>query len=80
MVTFPHSPTLLPFSSARSNFLPFITPFFIIWSSYSSSGIFASVLHLNEQRFLVGYPLMLLYTAFAVIGIFGEDAKAVVAS
>lgn len=67
-------------SIIRSNFLPFITPFFILWSSYSSSGIFASVLHLNEQRFLVGYPLMLLYTAFAVIGIFGEDAKAVVAS
>jgi hypothetical protein len=58
----------------RASLLPIITPFFIFWSSYSSSGIFASVLHLNEQRFLVGYPLMLLYTAFAVIGIFGEDA------
>ncbi|PWN19106.1 Yip1-domain-containing protein [Microstroma glucosiphilum] len=57
-----------------ASLLPIITPFFIFWSSYSSSGIFASVLHLNEQRFLVGYPLMLLYTAFAVIGIFGEDA------
>ncbi|PWN29015.1 Yip1-domain-containing protein [Jaminaea rosea] len=57
-----------------SSFLPLVTPFFIFWSSYSSSGIFASVLQLNEQRLLVGYPLMLLYTAFAVIGVFGEDA------
>lgn len=54
--------------------LPLLTPFFIFWSSYSSSGIFASVLRLHEQRLLVGYPLMLLYTAFAVIGVFGEEA------
>lgn len=57
-----------------TGFLPLVTPFFIFWSSYSSSGIFASVLRLNEQRLLVGYPLMLLYTAFAVIGVFGEEA------
>ncbi|CAO1616886.1 unnamed protein product [Parajaminaea phylloscopi] len=57
-----------------TDLLPLVTPFFIFWSSYSSSGIFASVLRLNEQRLLVGYPLMLLYTAFAVIGIFGEEA------
>ncbi|CAO1636586.1 unnamed protein product [Jaminaea pallidilutea] len=68
------------FGLAGTNLLPLVTPFFIFWSSYSSSGIFASVLRLNEQRLLVGYPLMLLYTAFAVIGIFGEDAVKVVNS
>ncbi|GJN89443.1 hypothetical protein Rhopal_002429-T1 [Rhodotorula paludigena] len=38
----------------------------VLWCSYSASSIFASVLHLSHQRFLVGYPVGLLYTAFSL--------------
>lgn len=31
------------------------------WSSYAASSIFATVLHLSHQRFLVAYPVGLLY-------------------
>ncbi|GAA5922291.1 hypothetical protein JCM21900_003255 [Sporobolomyces salmonicolor] len=38
----------------------------VIWCSYSASSIFASVLHLSHQRFLVAYPVGLLYSAFSL--------------
>ncbi|BGP39440.1 hypothetical protein JCM10450v2_003393 [Rhodotorula kratochvilovae] len=38
----------------------------VLWCSYSASSIFASVLQLSHQRFLVGYPVGLLYTAFSL--------------
>ncbi|GAA5977689.1 hypothetical protein JCM11641_001379 [Rhodosporidiobolus odoratus] len=38
----------------------------VLWCSYSASSIFASVLQLSAQRFLVGYPVGLLYTAFSL--------------
>ncbi|BGP55020.1 hypothetical protein JCM8202_002193 [Rhodotorula sphaerocarpa] len=36
------------------------------WSSYAASSIFATVLHLSHQRFLVAYPVGLLYSAFSL--------------
>ncbi|GAA6017255.1 hypothetical protein JCM10207_003663 [Rhodosporidiobolus poonsookiae] len=38
----------------------------VCWCSYSASSIFASVLQLSHQRFLVAYPVGLLYTAFSL--------------
>lgn len=37
----------------------------VLWCSYSASSIFASVLHLSHQRFLVGYPVGLLCVSLA---------------
>ncbi|KAM0746324.1 Yip1-domain-containing protein [Meredithblackwellia eburnea MCA 4105] len=42
----------------------------IAWCSYSASSIFSSVLRLSSQRFLVAYPVGLLYTAFALLSVF----------
>lgn len=49
-------------------------PLFILWSSSSASGIFVSVLRLSEQRFLIAYPLGLLYSCFAILSIFDFGA------
>ncbi|ORY46702.1 hypothetical protein BCR35DRAFT_322895 [Leucosporidium creatinivorum] len=42
----------------------------IAWCSYSASAIFSSVLRLSHQRFLVAYPVGLLYAAFALLSVF----------
>ncbi|KAL8278399.1 hypothetical protein RQP46_009291 [Phenoliferia psychrophenolica] len=42
----------------------------IAWCSYSASSIFSSVLRLSSQRFLVAYPVGLLYAAFALLSVF----------
>ncbi|ORX48589.1 Yip1-domain-containing protein [Hesseltinella vesiculosa] len=42
----------------------------IFWCTYSSSGMFTTVLHLNDQRFLIGYPVGLFYTCFALMTVF----------
>lgn len=42
----------------------------ILWCSFSASSIFASVLRLSSQRFLVAYPVGLLYAAFALLSVF----------
>jgi len=42
----------------------------IVWCSYSASGIFVSVLQMQNQRFLVGYPVMLFYASFALLTVF----------
>ncbi|TNY22989.1 Yip1 domain family protein [Rhodotorula diobovata] len=47
----------------------------VLWCSYSASSIFASVLHLSHQRFLVGYPVGLLYTAFSLFVFEVEKVK-----
>ncbi|CEH13986.1 yip1-domain-containing protein [Ceraceosorus bombacis] len=53
------------------SFLGYITaPLFILWSSISASGIFVSILRLSEQRFLIAYPVGLLYSVFALLSIF----------
>ncbi|KAI8367385.1 hypothetical protein EDC96DRAFT_553009 [Choanephora cucurbitarum] len=47
-----------------------LTVISILWCTYSSSGMFSSVLHLNEQRFLVAYPVGLFYACFALMTLF----------
>ncbi|CAO3663363.1 unnamed protein product [Rhizopus microsporus] len=48
----------------------FLTIISILWCTYSSSGMFVSVLHMNEQRFLVAYPVGLFYACFALMTFF----------
>lgn len=38
----------------------------VVWSSYAASSIFATILQLSHQRFLVAYPVGLLYVLFAL--------------
>lgn len=50
----------------------------IFWCAYASSGIFVSVLQMQNQRYLVGYPVMLFYASFALLTVFqnkGESYK-----
>ncbi|OZJ06299.1 hypothetical protein BZG36_00683 [Bifiguratus adelaidae] len=42
----------------------------IAWCTMSSSGMFVSVLHMSEQRFLVAYPVGLFYASFALMTVF----------
>ncbi|KAI5475776.1 Yip1 domain family, member 5 [Pseudohyphozyma bogoriensis] len=42
----------------------------ILWCAYAASSIFSSVLRLSSQKFLVAYPVGLLYAAFALISVF----------
>ena len=43
----------------------------IIWCTYSASGIFVTILRMDHQRFLVAYPVGLLYGVFALLSVFG---------
>ncbi|KAI8143678.1 hypothetical protein BJV82DRAFT_514925 [Fennellomyces sp. T-0311] len=47
-----------------------LTAVSILWCTFSSSGMFTSVLHMNEQRFLVAYPVGLFYASFALMTVF----------
>ncbi|KAI8987862.1 hypothetical protein BDF20DRAFT_814874 [Mycotypha africana] len=47
-----------------------LTVISILWCTFSSSGMFTSVLHLNEQRVLVAYPVGLFYACFALMTFF----------
>ncbi|KAF8965515.1 hypothetical protein BGZ46_000579 [Entomortierella lignicola] len=42
----------------------------IVWCTYSSSGFFTAVLGMNDQRFLVAYPVGLFYGCFALMTVF----------
>ncbi|PPQ63981.1 hypothetical protein CVT24_009410 [Panaeolus cyanescens] len=42
----------------------------ILWCTYAASGIFVAVLRMSDQRFLVAYPIGLLYGCFALLSIF----------
>ncbi|KAI3651801.1 hypothetical protein MP228_003104 [Amoeboaphelidium protococcarum] len=42
----------------------------IAWCTYSASTMFVTVLGMKDQRLLVGYPVGLFYTAFAMLTIF----------
>jgi hypothetical protein len=46
----------------------------IAWCTYSAALMFVRVLMMVEQRLLVGYPLVLFYTCFALISIFKTGA------
>ena len=47
-----------------------ISPLFILWCCTSASGIFVSILNLQNQRFLVAYPVGLFYACFALLSVF----------
>ncbi|CDS05837.1 hypothetical protein LRAMOSA08365 [Lichtheimia ramosa] len=47
-----------------------LTAVSILWCTYSSSGMFTSVLHMSEQRFLVAYPVGLFYACFALMTVY----------
>ncbi|KAI0958665.1 hypothetical protein AcV7_004415 [Taiwanofungus camphoratus] len=42
----------------------------ILWCTYAASGIFVAVLRMSDQRFLVAYPIGLLYGCFALLSVF----------
>jgi apolipoprotein N-acyltransferase len=42
----------------------------IFWCAFSASRLFEKMLELAEQRWLVAYPLCLVYTCFALITVF----------
>lgn len=47
----------------------------IFWCAYASSGIFVSVLQMQNQRYLVGYPVMLFYASFALLTVFQNKGE-----
>ncbi|KAL1934430.1 hypothetical protein VTP01DRAFT_6612 [Rhizomucor pusillus] len=47
-----------------------LTALSILWCTLSSSGMFTSVLHMSEQRFLVAYPVGLFYACFALMTVY----------
>ena len=50
-----------------------LAPLFILWCSSSASGMFVSILRMNDQRFLVAYPIGLFYACFALLSVFDMD-------
>jgi hypothetical protein len=42
----------------------------VIWCTYSASKMFVTVLAMEEQRFLIGYPVLLFYMCFALMAVF----------
>lgn len=50
-----------------------LAPLVICWCSSSASGIFVSILRMNDQRLLVAYPLGLFYACFALLSVFDMD-------
>jgi hypothetical protein len=50
----------------------FLATLSVVWCTYSASAIFVAVLQMTDMRFLVAYPLALLYSIFALMTIFAE--------
>lgn len=44
----------------------------VFWCTYSASGFFVAVLNLHNVRILIGYPLGMFYSVFALMAIFVE--------
>lgn len=44
----------------------------VLWSTYSASAIFVSVLQMTDMRVLVAYPVALFYSIFAILSLFSE--------
>lgn len=54
-----------------SGYLVFgLSLFSILWCTYSASLIFVTVLAMNEVRWLVAYPIALVYSAFVLLAVF----------
>lgn len=53
----------------------FLAALSVSWCTYAASGIFVAVLRVTDQRFLVAYPISLLYSCFALLSVFGASAS-----
>ena len=42
----------------------------VVWSTYTASSFFETLLELKEQRWLISYPIGLLYSCFMLLTIF----------
>lgn len=42
----------------------------IVWSTYASTRLFEKAMNMSQQRWLVAYPVGLLYSVFTLITIF----------
>ena len=42
----------------------------MLWCAQSATRFFEGALHMRQQRYLIAYPALLLYTVFALITIF----------
>jgi protein YIPF5/7 len=59
------------FSLKDSSWMGLILNFLIVlWCTLSSSNMFVAVLSMSNQRWLIAYPIALLYTCFALITVF----------
>lgn len=47
----------------------------VFWCTYSASAFFVAVLRLHNVRALIGYPLALFYSVFAIMAIFVEKSE-----
>lgn len=48
----------------------------VFWCTYSSSGMFVTVLSMSNQRLLIAYPIGLFYAAFAILAVMTGDKLA----
>lgn len=48
----------------------------ISWCTYAASNIFVTVLRVRDVRWLVAYPLVLFYSVFGIMAIFGGRISA----
>lgn len=62
--------SLLSTFFSNSSWKLFISLIFILWSTWSATSMFVSALEMHKQKFLVAYPLGLLYFTFALLSIF----------
>mmetsp|Transcript_11782 Transcript_11782/g.26682 ORF Transcript_11782/g.26682 Transcript_11782/m.26682 type:complete len:289 (+) Transcript_11782:75-941(+) len=58
------------FLSLQSKMGSIIAAVFITWATAASSRFFANVINMQSQRFLIAYPIGLLYTVFTLLTIF----------
>lgn len=58
---------LLPLAGVSGFFL---TSLAIIWCTHTSSDMFTTILHMQDQRFLVMYPIALFYACFALMTVY----------
>ncbi len=42
----------------------------ILWATHASTRIFANACHMRDQRYLIAYPVFLLYACFGLITVF----------
>ncbi|CDO96098.1 unnamed protein product [Kluyveromyces dobzhanskii CBS 2104] len=58
------------FTSLNNTFGYILGLFTVLWSTWSSSGLFTVSLDLHNVRILIAYPLLIFYSVFALMAIF----------